>query len=82
MTYVLSSFWFQNYMAWGSEYAIPFYALSAITCACYPLSNYLFRRGRRWESMYAHATMHLLANICNFILYSGELAAPAGSVKP
>jgi hypothetical protein len=73
MTYVLSAFMYQNYMAWGAEYVIPFYALSVITCACYPVSNHLFRAGRRWESMYFHAAMHVLANICNIILYSGAL---------
>lgn len=74
MTYVISSFMYQNWMAWNAEYVLPYYSLSAITCACYPISNYLFRTGYRWGSIYTHAVMHTLACVCNLILYSGCLS--------
>ncbi len=76
MTYVISSFMYQNYIAWGAENALPYYVLYIITCACFPISRYLFQAGYRWESFYIHAMMHILANLCNCILYSGELRRP------
>lgn len=44
-------------------------ALITASAACYGISTYLMNRGRIWPSTYAHASIHLLANMANIILY-------------
>ncbi len=44
-------------------------ALITASAACYGISTYLMNRGRIWPSTYAHASIHLLANMANVILY-------------
>jgi hypothetical protein len=38
----------------------------------YPLGYYYYNRNRNWESTYAHCMIHVIANIGNIVLYSGE----------
>ena len=44
-------------------------ALITASAACYGISTYLMNRGRIWPSTYAHASIHLLANMANVMLY-------------
>jgi len=44
-------------------------ALITASAACYGISTYLMKRGRIWPSTYAHASIHLLANMANVMLY-------------
>lgn len=45
---------------------------SLIVCStgCYGLSNYFMKCGHIWSSTYAHASVHIIANIANIVLYS------------
>lgn len=47
-------------------------ALIGTSAACYCVSNYLMTRGRIWPATYAHASIHLVANIANMVLYCGN----------
>jgi hypothetical protein len=44
-------------------------ALIGASALCYSLSHYLMTRGRIWPATYAHASIHLVANIANMVLY-------------
>ena len=44
-------------------------ALIGTSVACYGVSHYLLTRGRIWPATYAHASIHLIANIANLVLY-------------
>jgi hypothetical protein len=44
-------------------------ALITASTACYGISTYLMNRGHIWPSTYAHASIHLLANMANVVLY-------------
>ena len=46
-------------------------ALIGTSAACYGVSNYLMTRGRIWPATYAHASVHLVANVANMVLYAG-----------
>ena len=45
--------------------------LIAASLGCYITSNYLIKCGRLWPATYAHAFIHLFANIANIVLYYG-----------
>jgi hypothetical protein len=44
-------------------------ALIGASALCYGVSNYLMAHGRIWPATYAHASIHLVANIANMVLY-------------
>jgi hypothetical protein len=46
-------------------------ALIGTSAVCYGTSNYLMTRGRIWPATYAHASIHLVANMANMVLYNG-----------
>ena len=48
-------------------------SLIAASVACYALSNSLLSRGRLWPATYAHASIHLIANVANMVLYHGNV---------
>lgn len=48
-------------------------SLIAASGACYALSNSLMIRGRIWPATYAHASIHLIANVANMVLYHGNI---------
>jgi hypothetical protein len=46
-------------------------ALIGTSAVCYGTSNYLMTRGCVWPATYAHASIHLVANVANMVLYNG-----------
>jgi hypothetical protein len=44
-------------------------SLIAASVGCYALSHTLMNRGRIWPATYAHASIHLVANVANMVLY-------------
>jgi hypothetical protein len=46
-------------------------ALIGTSAACYGASVYLMTRGRIWPATYAHASVHLVGNLANMVLYEG-----------
>ena len=46
-------------------------ALIGTSAVCYSVSGYLMTRGRIWPATYAHASIHLVANVANMVLYNG-----------
>jgi hypothetical protein len=72
MCYLSSSLIYQLYRAYYSQYMTIYYMIMAFAVSFYPLGYYYYNRNRYWESTYAHCTIHVIANIGNIVLYSGE----------
>lgn len=49
-------------------------ALITASASCYITSNWLMNRGILWPATYAHASIHLLANVANMVLYYDGLS--------
>lgn len=71
--YVQYAFWYQGYMAWGAEYALPYYALIVIGVWCFPISKYYYWKGCNLESVFFHGMLHILAASGSAILYCGRI---------
>ncbi len=74
MAIVYSGVSYNSYYAYRytSPLQFQYYALLiAASLGCYITSNYLLKYGRVWPATYAHASIHLFANIANLVLYSG-----------
>jgi len=81
MAVVFSGVTYQTYYAFrhihGMSSAIATYsALIGCSAACYGLSQYFMRRGLLWPATYAHASIHLVANVANFVLYDAITRLP------
>ena len=50
-------------------------ALIGASAACYGLSHYFMAHGRIWPATYAHASIHIVANIANAVLYDGVIGS-------
>jgi len=71
---VFSGASYQSYYAFQTTSSSTFTAysiLNAVSAASYITSNSLLNRGRIWPATYAHASIHLLANVANIVLYNG-----------
>ena len=73
MTYVFLAFNYQNYMAYRSQYMIQYYIIILLAICCYPFAKYYSKNHFFWRSAYMHCLLHIIANIANFILYSGKI---------
>jgi hypothetical protein len=57
----------------GAQRASLYYLLVMISVACYPASNIFYNVGDYWTSTYLHSALHVIANISNVALYSGDI---------
>ena len=73
VTYVKFALFYTIIRAYNSEYYILYYITISISLCFYPLGIYLYNKKLYWESTYAHSMLHIIANISNFILYSGYI---------
>ena len=71
ITYVQFALFYNIIRAYKSEYYILYYITISISLCFYPLGIYLYHKKMYWESTYAHSMIHIIANISNFILYTG-----------
>jgi hypothetical protein len=75
MAVVFSGATYQTYYAFRTvRHASPthfgvYAALIGASAACYGVSTYFMTRGRIWPATYAHASIHLVANVANLVLY-------------
>lgn len=74
MTYVLFALLYQVYRAYPSQYRIPYYILTLVSGSLYPLALYYSRQKQYWHSTYAHCGIHVMANVANLVLYSGNIS--------
>jgi len=59
----------------GAQRASMHYLLMMISLACYPVSIYFYNIGDYWTSTYIHSALHVIANISNMTLYSGDIVS-------
>ena len=73
MAVVFSGVTYQTYYAFRYIRDTPaiakYSALIGCSAACYGLSQYFMGRGLLWPATYAHASIHLVANVANVVLY-------------
>jgi hypothetical protein len=73
MAVVFSGVTYQTYYAFRHIRDTPaiarYSALIGCSAACYGLSQYFMGRGLLWPATYAHASIHLVANVANVVLY-------------
>lgn len=74
MAVVFSGVTYQTYYAFRHIRDTPamtaYSALIGCSAALYGISNYLMARGLIWPATYAHASIHLVANVANMVLYN------------
>ncbi len=82
MTTVFTGVSYQSYYAFitirhtsPSHFAC-YTALITASVACYGISVYLMNRGYIWPSTYVHASIHLLANVANVVVYTANRYKP------
>ena len=72
MAYVCGALIYQNIRAYKMTTAVPYYHLMCFGSLLYPVSIYLYKKEFYWWSTYAHCMLHIIANIGNMVLYSGN----------
>jgi hypothetical protein len=70
---VLSGVSYQSYHVY-TQYSTPltrqsYTALIGVCASCYLSSNYFMKYGRLWDATYAHASIHIIANVANIMVY-------------
>lgn len=60
-------------IAYNSQYCKIYYPVLFTATSFYPIGIILYKRKNYWGSVYAHATLHVLGNVSNIILYSGYI---------
>jgi len=73
MAVVFSGVTYQTYYAFrhirDTQAIARYSALIGCSAACYGLGHYFMGRGLLWPATYAHASIHLVANVANVVLY-------------
>ena len=69
---VCSALIYQSVCAYRMSTAVPYYRIMGIASLLYPMSIYLYKKKCYWGSTYAHCMLHIIANIGNVVLYSGN----------
>ncbi len=73
MAFVLSALIYQNIRAYHMTNAVPYYHLMIFGASLYPIGNYLHKKKYYWGSTFTHCMLHIVANISNMVLYSGDV---------
>jgi hypothetical protein len=73
MTYVKLALMYQLYKAYGSQYMVHYYLIMIVAFSMYPLGIHFYKKNLYWHSTYAHCTLHIISNIANIVLYSGQM---------
>ena len=64
---------YQDYYAMYSEYALLYYFFKVLGILCYPIGIFYSNKNMQFRGILWHGGIHILANISNIILYSGNL---------
>jgi hypothetical protein len=71
--YIQYGLWYQVYRAYNAEYAIQYYIILGLALSCFPISWYYHTTQRTWTGTWFHCGVHILGNISNMVLYSGNI---------
>ena len=70
---VFSTLCYQLYHVHNAQYVILYYIFTSIAILAYLIGVYYYRIGKIWYSVYSHMSLHLIANIANIIVYTGNI---------
>ena len=70
---VFSSLCYQLYYVHNAQYVVLYYIFTSISILAYLIGVYYYRIGKIWYSVYSHMSLHLIANIANIIVYTGNI---------
>jgi len=73
VTYVHLALMYQLYKAYRAQYMKEYYILTLIGILFYKLGIYYYNKKLYWYSTYSHCMLHIMCNIANIILYSGQI---------
>jgi hypothetical protein len=73
MTYIKFAVIYQIIRAYQSQYSTLYYMILFISICWYPIGIYFYKKKSFWLSTYSHCILHIIANISNYILYSGYI---------
>ena len=79
IAYVCGALIYQNKRAYDMPNAVPYYYLMGFGSLLYPMNIYLYKKKYYWGSTIAHCMLHIMANISNVVLYSGNCRGDMGS---
>jgi hypothetical protein len=63
----------QLYKAYRAQYGREYYTVTFLAICFYILGFYYHKKNLYWHSTYSHCMLHIIANIANVILYSGQI---------
>ena len=72
---------YELFRVYNAQYCLHCYALVAISAICYVSSCYLVKHRACWQSVGFHFFVHLLSNIANVLLCSGEIPSIQDNFK-
>lgn len=64
---------YQRYVAYHAENFIPYAIIYTTAVTLFFLGKEFYRRGDTWKSTYTHLAFHILCNVANLVLYSGNM---------
>ncbi len=73
ITYVSLALSYQSIRAYNAQYSIEHYATVMLAMSFYPLGTYFYNKKQYWNATYSHSMIHVMANLSNVILYSGDI---------
>lgn len=73
MSVVAVSLSYQLFRSIGAQRAKLHCMLMTLSVACYPAGIFFYNIGDYWTSTYIHSALHIIANISNMALYSGDI---------
>lgn len=75
MAFVHLAMVYQIWRAVGAENMNAYYATLAVACVFFPLGTYFHARKMQWPSTICHGGVHVMGNVSNFVLYSGNVVS-------
>jgi hypothetical protein len=73
MGYVGFAISYQLLRALKAEMGLYYYLFTFSALLCYPAGVHFYNKKMYWASVYAHCMLHVLANVANIYLYSGQI---------
>ena len=73
ITYIALGVSYQSIRAFNAEYSFEHYITLVIAMSFYPIGIYFYNKKQYWYSTYSHSMIHIIANLSNVILYSGNI---------
>lgn len=71
--FVRLSILYHLFRAYNAENGKIYYIISGSAITCYPIGIYFFINKKYWYFTISHALVHILGDLSNFVLYSGNI---------